>query len=160
MTVSVRRLRVGESPTWRAAVERIIASEERDDALIPESDAEKALGDERCYMIVAEADATPVGLLSAYRFPDLEAGGQIVYLYDIEVDPALRRRGIGRRLIGTLLACCDHDAVDLIWAGTDASNKAARTLFDRTGAVLDGESYAEYEWDLEEYDAAPDAEGS
>jgi len=145
---NVRRITPGHGESWQRAVETIIASSERGDELISVSDAEAALNDERCYMIVAETDSRPVGLLSAYRFPNLEAGGQIVYLYDIEVDASERRKGIGRRMLQTLLACCDRDDVDTIWAGTDVRNEPARVLFERTGASLEGSTYAEYEWDL------------
>lgn len=125
-------------------------AENRDNQIIPTNDAELALADLRCYMIVAEENSTITGLLSAYRFPDLEAGGQLVYLYDIEVAASRRRQGIGRTLVQELLRCCDADDVDLIWAGTEATNSAARILFDKTGASLQGESYAEYEWNLED----------
>jgi RimJ/RimL family protein N-acetyltransferase len=38
--------------------------------------------------------------------------------------------------------------VKLIWAGTHAENRAARRTFERTGAELVGDAYAEYEWNL------------
>ena len=147
--LSVRRLRGGEGATWRQAVAAVISPADRDNELISEADADNALQDERCYMLVAEVESSPAGLLSAYRFPDLEAGGQIAYLYDIEVLADYRNTGIGYQLLQALLALCDRDEVDLLWAGTEASNLSARALFEKTGATLEGDSYTEYEWEMD-----------
>jgi ribosomal protein S18 acetylase RimI-like enzyme len=95
-------------------------------------------------------DSKPLGLLSGYRFPDVVAGGDIVYLYDIEVLPEHRRRGFGAELIRSLVKCCEAENVKLIWAGTDTDNAAARRAFEVTGAEFEGSSYTEYEWDLDE----------
>lgn len=108
----------------------------------------QALGDSRCYLVVAEADGDPVGLLSAYRFPDVVTGGELIYLYDIEVRFDHRRKGVGTTLIHSLIECGQEDRVRLIWAGTDVMNVAARRAFEATGAKLEGESYAEFEWRL------------
>ena len=147
---TVRRLAPGEGKRWREAVASVIAPEERDHELLSLAEAEQALSDARCYMIVADSGEGVVGLLSAYRFPDLQAGGQLVYLYDIEVLSAQRNLGYGRMLIQCLIEQCELDDVDLIWAGTEGDNAPARTLFTRTGAVLESQTYAEYEWNLEE----------
>jgi aminoglycoside 6'-N-acetyltransferase I len=104
--------------------------------------------DERCYLTVAEVRSNIIGLLSAYRFPDLVSGGQLVYLYEIEGEVAQRRKGVGRSLIQCLITHCETDNVDRIWAGTAIDTNSARTLFADTGASLAGESYAEFEWNL------------
>ena len=45
---------------------------------------------------------TPIGLVSAYAFPDVEAGGTIAYLYDVEVVASHRNdpRGVTRQVQG------------------------------------------------------------
>ena len=145
-----RRLGPGEGALWRTAVHILVASKDRDDELISETEAEAALADDRCYLLICELEGQPAGLLSAYRFPDLEAGGLLVYLYDIEVAVQQRRRSLGSQLIRLLVTLCDADDVDLIWAGTERSNTPARGLFDKQGAVLSGDAYCEYEWLLED----------
>jgi GNAT superfamily N-acetyltransferase len=92
----------------------------------------------------------PVGLLGAYRFPDLAAGGTHVYLYDVEVREASRRRGVGASLLSALVQHCRADGVRRIWAGTHRGNAAARRAFESTGATLEGDAYVEFEWELEE----------
>ena len=150
MKVETRRAAPGDENAWRGAVEQVISSEDRDDELISYDETETALADDRCYMLIAEVDEDPVGLLSGYRFPDLETGGLIVYLYDIEVLESHRTEGVGSALIDELMDQCDADDVRLIWAGTDAENWPARHAFESTGGELAGESYVEYEWDLDE----------
>ena len=148
--MEIRRLGSGGEETWRNAVAELVPDEDRSNELLSIEEAEACLADTRCYLLVAETGKELVGILSAYRLPDVECGGSLVYLYDVEVSVDYRRQGIGKSLIQRLIALCDEDDVDLIWGGTDVSNRAARRAFESTGAKLKGSSYAEYEWDLEE----------
>ncbi len=149
-TTQVIRLKAGDGNIWREAVNSLVPQKDRDGALLTPEESEAALADDRCYLLVAQSDAKTVGLLSAFRFPDVEGGGHLVYLYDIEVAASYRRQGLGKVLVNKLLSLCDQDDVDLIWAGTEGDNHAARATFESTGGRLDSETYAEYEWDLEE----------
>lgn len=108
-----------------------------------------ALADPRCQLFLALEGATPVGLLSAYVFPDVVSGGQLAYLYDIEVMPSSRRGRVGTALVEALLAGCEAAGVKLVWAGTDAENEAARRTFEGTGAEAEGGRYVEYEWEID-----------
>src|SRR5215510_13611408 len=98
----VRRLTKGDESLWRSAVSAVIAAADRDGRLASAAEVAGALSDERCYLLVAMQGADPVGLLSAYRFPDITAGGELVYLYDIEVITAHRRNGVGAELVQAL----------------------------------------------------------
>lgn len=146
--MKISRLKSGEASVWLKAVARIIFDEHRDGRLASEDETARSLADPRCYLLVALRETDTIGLLSAYRFPDVVAGGELVYLYDIEVLAEERRGGVGAELIRSLVECCRTENVKLIWAGTDVDNAAARRTFEMTGGELEGESYAEYEWDL------------
>ncbi|MCC2672622.1 MAG: family N-acetyltransferase [Armatimonadetes bacterium] len=145
---TIHRLQPGEERLWSRAVATVLADEGAETALASEAELSAALADARCYLFVAESGAEPVGLLSAYRFPDVVSGGTLVYLYDIEVQLEHRGQGVGKALIRALMEYCRQDDVKLVWAGTDVANTAARRAFAGTGATLEGESYAEYEWEL------------
>lgn len=150
MPITIARLQPGAGAQWRSAVDTLVPEVDREGELLSVDEAESSLADDRCYLLVAAIDSRPIGLVSAFRFPDVECGGSIVYLYDIEVAKDQRKQGIGKRLITQLLELCDADDVDLVWAGTESNNDAARALFEATGAELDSDSYTEYEWELDD----------
>ena len=128
----------------------LFSSDDREGNLVSLQESADALSDPRCYVLVGTVEGAHIGLLTAYKFPDLEAGGQLVYLYDIEVLASHRRNGLGALLLTALVVLCEAEGVKLIWAGTEATNTPARLAFEATEAELEGESYVEYEWDLEE----------
>jgi len=146
---TIRRAIEGDEALWLSAVAAIISADERDGRIASRTDLAAALADSRCYLFRALSGESPVGLLSAYAFPDVEAGGKIAYLYDIEVDASHRRAGTGAALTTALLECCEAEGIRLVWAGTDAKNLSARRTFESTDAELEGDRYVEYEWDLE-----------
>lgn len=148
--MQVRRACPGDESLWIDAVVALVPEDDREGEILSAEEAAGALRDDRCYLYLALIDDRPVGLLSAYRLPNVEAGGQFAYLYDIEVDKAVRRQGIGSAMVDALLASCRNDRIELVWAGTQVENTAARRTFQSTGAELEGDSYAEYEWSLED----------
>ena len=150
MSIQVRRLHSGEEQAWQDAVAVLVPCEDREGYLASIEEIAEGLADDRCYLLLASRDGDTCGLLSAFRFPDVEAGGKRVYLYDIEVDAGQRRLGAGSALVKALADACVADGVEVIWAGTERNNLAARATFEATGAVLDGDRYVEYEWDLEQ----------
>jgi GNAT superfamily N-acetyltransferase len=146
--MEIRRVTAGEERLWRKAVANTLALEGQQSPAATAAELAEGLADPRCYLFIAESSAGPVGLLSAYRFPDVTTGGYLVYLYDIAVNDKHRGKGVATRLIQALIACCEADGVRLVWAGTEATNTAARRAFEATGAVQEGSAYIEYEWAL------------
>ncbi len=144
----IRRITSGEEEIWRNAVKTILANEINVRQLGSKIELKQSLADTRCYLYIAESGSEPLGLLSAYRFPNLVTGGYIAYLYDIAVQTGYRRKGVGKSLIQSLIKSCISDHVQVIWAGTDITNTAARCTFKATGADMVGDSYVEYEWIL------------
>ena len=104
----------------------------------------RALATPSCYVFLAFRAGAPVGYVSAYRFPRLDHASDQVYLFDIEVAPAERRRGVGRRLVEALLAACWADGATWAWAGTARENEAAQRLFAAAGGERVSETYIEY----------------
>lgn len=147
--MKICRAKPGDEAAWREAVFTLVPGQHREHRLVTVEELGRALHDPRCYLFLALVESDIVGLLSAYQFPDVEAGGRLVYLYDIEVSLAHRRRGIGSALIHALIDECRKDGVLRIWAGTDTANHAARRTFELTEAELEGDQYLEYVWDLD-----------
>ena len=144
----IRRARVGDERLWLSAIASVLSEPDRDGRVASAGDVASAIRDPRCLLFPALSGGIPVGLLSAYSLPDVAAGGRLAYLYDIEVRESHQRSGVGRALVEALVASCRADGVKVIWAGTDAENRAARRTFESTGAELGGDSYVEYEWGL------------
>lgn len=96
--------------------------------------AAEFLGDPRHHLAVAVSDAggDVVGMASAVTHLRPDKPPEL-YVDEIGVAPAWRRRGLGRRLLATLfergraLGCADA------WLATERDNAAARALFVAAG---------------------------
>jgi ribosomal protein S18 acetylase RimI-like enzyme len=60
-----------------------------------------------------------------------------MFLYEIEVRPGHRRRGVGRALITALLNYCRANHFEEVFVFTDPANSAAVGLYRSTGAVTE-----------------------
>jgi ribosomal protein S18 acetylase RimI-like enzyme len=87
---------------------------------------------------------SPTGFALAYRFPCYYKEEHTAYLYDIEVLPTHRRKGIASRLINELKIHLKNDDVHEIWLGTGIENIAVQKLFDSTGAEKEQDTFYEY----------------
>ena len=65
----------------------------------------------------------------------------ICYLEDLFVDPAARRRGVGRALIADLVAMASHCGWSRLYWHTRAENLAARRLYD---AFVQADDFVRY----------------
>lgn len=128
-------------------VARQLAAEFLAEPSVPSERLAELLDDERNIVLAAMRDGVPVGFLVAHRFPSL-AGERLVYLYEIEVHPAVRRRGIGCRLGSLLKEICVAQGVDSIWVGSSLTNVAACTPWSCTGAKRESDQYLEFTYEL------------
>ena len=133
---------------WIVAVEHLVPTQDRNGKTAAQADVLAALKARSCYLFLAKKSSNPIGLISAYRLPDIESGGHVVYLYNLLVDPLHRNKGVGRQLVEALLKCCIEDGVNQIWCGTDLRNHAAQSVFKATGAELLSDTYKEYVYKL------------
>lgn len=73
------------------------------------------------------------GRLVGYAGVERSVLGGEADLINLAVDPAYRRRGLGRRLLTTALAWCRQQGVPLLWLRVRAGNRAARAFYRRCG---------------------------
>ncbi|WP_016876138.1 GNAT family N-acetyltransferase [Chlorogloeopsis fritschii PCC 9212] len=142
--METRRLQENDYPVLSSAIQLLIPEEDRDGSIASSSHLMRALGDKNCYFIVCLIDSSPVGYLSAFRFPTVKNDVFYVYLYDIIVDEKFRNKGLGSRMIAELQRHCKEDRVEQIWVGTSLENEVAQKTFERTGAQKVSETYVEY----------------
>lgn len=150
--LSTVRLRAGDAAVLARALQVILPVRAPDSRGPPLDHLAALLAGTGNYVFLACQGDTPVGYLCAYRFPRVYPSGTLVYLYDLEVAPDHRRRGVGRGLVESLLQACRADGVAMVWAGTGIDNDAARQTFEAVGGRRVSETYVEYEFPLSDGD--------
>lgn len=93
------------------------------------------LGDGTRHAVGAFEGERAIGLASAYELPRLKRDSTGLLLYEIDVLPTHRRRGIGAKLIDELRAIVRERDLDSTWLLTDDGNPAALALYASTGGV-------------------------
>jgi ribosomal protein S18 acetylase RimI-like enzyme len=118
--VNVRRLGPGDE----AVVERLARGT-----------AQTALlGDERTIFVVAFDDAGgPMGFALAYELPRRHGNTAQLFVYEVDVAPACRRQGVGRRLLLELSRVAEARGIRGGFVLTNASNAAAMSLYESAG---------------------------
>lgn len=88
-------------------------------------------------LLVAFWSDIACGFLTAHRLQRFDARRAEVLLYEIGVDEAFRRRGVGTALIAAVNAWAKEIGADETWVLTYAENAAAMALYARTGGEPD-----------------------
>jgi aminoglycoside 6'-N-acetyltransferase I len=108
-----------------------VAPEVFDEPVDPERRA-AYLADPRHHMVVAIKDDEVVAQVAGvvYRHPDKTAE---LFIDEVAVTPALRRRGIARALLNEMLARGKALGCEEAWVGTEHDNGPARALYESGG---------------------------
>ncbi|NRA30943.1 MAG: GNAT family N-acetyltransferase [Parvularculaceae bacterium] len=135
--LTIRRLAGGDAGTVRAllALYGTAFELEAEYAEAPPSDAYLAeqLRNPATIMFVAEADGEVVGGLTAYELKKLEKARSEIYLYDLAVDAAWRRRGIATQLIKALQETAQAIGAWTIFVQADRDDPPAQALYAKLG---------------------------
>jgi ribosomal protein S18 acetylase RimI-like enzyme len=85
-------------------------------------------------MIVARQEGVVVGQVAAllHRHPDKPTQ---LYIDEVAVTPAMRRRGIARRMLTDMLVWGREQGCAEVWVGTECDNVAARGLYESLDAA-------------------------
>ncbi|MEI4505345.1 AAC(3)-I family aminoglycoside N-acetyltransferase [Sphingopyxis sp. CCNWLW253] len=97
----------------------------------------RQLGKDGVITLVAEADGRILGGLTAYDLPKLEAARSEIYLYDLAVDAAHRRRGIATALIAELQHIAAETGAWAVFVQADYGDDPAVALYTKLGARED-----------------------
>ena len=87
--------------------------------------------------MVAVVDGVPVGLVNYIFHRHCWRTGDVCYLQDLYATPAMRGRGLGRKLIEAVYTAADAAGVSQVYWMTQADNHTARQLYDRVGTLTD-----------------------
>ena len=134
MRIEVRRVRQDEG-----SVARSVASDFKVAGVSLEH-ASEFLANPANYLIIAEADGRLAGFVVAYRLDRLDRSACQLLVYEVDVAPDLRRRGIGAALMAFVRQIVAEEGLMEAFAVTEQANEAAVALYRRTGAQQEGET--------------------
>lgn len=85
---------------------------------------------------IAESGGAPVSYLLYHFGYDVDLATRVIHIVDLWVDPAARRAGVGRRLMGAVAERARaKGASQMIWS-VFAPNQLAVKFYERLGAVF------------------------
>ena len=84
-------------------------------------------------LIACDAAGAPVGFVSGVETTHPDKGTEM-FLYELGVDEAARRQGVGRALVEALAALAAQRGCYGMWTATEPGNVAARRTYERAGA--------------------------
>lgn len=97
----------------------------------------RVLAQEHVIVLCAVDGGEVVGGLVAYELPKLEQPRSEVYLYDLAVAAAHRRRGIATRLIASLRRMAQERGAWVVFVQADRGDAPAIALYEGLGARED-----------------------
>jgi ribosomal protein S18 acetylase RimI-like enzyme len=91
------------------------------------------LDDPRHRLVVAIEDGLVVGFVSAVRYVHPDKARPELWINEVGVSPAHHRRGIGAKMLRSLLDEARRDGCTEAWVLTDRTNDAAMRLYASVG---------------------------
>lgn len=146
--IEIRRLKSSDAEAAIAALDALLPTAWRVDALPSTERMRHILSDERIVLMAAYADGAAAGYVSGYVYLAIHRDGVTVMLDDLFVAAAYRGLGLGCKLVDAFraAACRKRDRPVSMWAGTDVDNAACRSAFAASGGEPSEETYKEYTW--------------
>src|SRR4029077_1858514 len=84
-------------------------------------------------LVVAFSAGGPIGFLLAYRLERCDRAAPMLLIYEIGVAPHFQNMRVGTALIEQAKRLCEQGPFMKMWVVTNASNKAAMSLYRSTG---------------------------
>lgn len=117
-----------------SSVEEIVAAEHLlDGPAVPEA-AERFVADPLHHMLIAYVDGRPAGMVTGVEMTHPDKGTEM-FLYELGVDEAYRRRGIGSALAAELARFARDRGCYFQWVLVDDDNEAALATYRRAGTT-------------------------
>jgi ribosomal protein S18 acetylase RimI-like enzyme len=108
--------------------------------------AQELLADRRTIFLVAFDGEDPIGFVLAYELVRRHGDPTRLFVYEIEVDEARRRRGVARSLFRELAKIAREQGIRRGWVLTERSNEEAMSLYRSVGGV---EPTEEIKWSFD-----------
>lgn len=99
------------------------------------------------HVIVALQGEKTVGGLTAYELAGYKDEGQEMFLFEMGVEEASRRKGVGTALIEKLKQICGEKGISEMFVDAFAENSPACKLYESTGGK--GKKVVEFTYEIE-----------
>jgi GNAT superfamily N-acetyltransferase len=124
--VVIHRLSPGDEPRLQELCRQF------KDRVPSDKEAADLLAREHVYVWVADVEGELAGFAYAYVLLRID-GDTSVFLYELEVDEAFRRRGLRRALVDQARELAERVGALKMWVDTDYENEAARHMYAAAG---------------------------
>ena len=124
--VAIRRLGQEDLPLMRAAQHLF-------DKPLQEAAARRFLGLPDHHLLLAFEGSRPVGFVSGVELTHPDKGTEM-FLYELGVEPAFQRRGIGKQLVNALAELVVAQGCYGMWVVVDPDNTGALATYRSAGA--------------------------
>lgn len=124
-----------------------IDAEVFDGPIQPESLA-AFIADPRHVLVIAVDGGRTVGMATGVEIFQPDKAPQL-FINELGVAPAYRRRGIGRRLLAMLCEAARARGCASAWVGTEPDNVAANALYRSFADDAEPETFVLHEWPLQ-----------
>jgi aminoglycoside 3-N-acetyltransferase I len=94
---------------------------------------ERLLHEQRFWALAAVTEGVIIGGLTAWELPLTARQSHELMIYDLAVDPAHWRQGIGRRLVASLLQQASEQAIRVAWVPVDNEDTHALDFYRSIG---------------------------
>ncbi|MEJ2901983.1 GNAT family N-acetyltransferase [Pedobacter panaciterrae] len=86
-----------------------------------------------------------VGGMTAYMMPSIYYAAPEVYIYDLAVEVAWQRKGVGRRLIEELKSFCKGHGCKFVFVQADLADQHAIDFYRSTGGIQEDVVHFDYQ---------------
>ncbi|MBR0654958.1 GNAT family N-acetyltransferase [Plastoroseomonas arctica] len=132
--MTCRAARAEDAPALLALVRALNSAEGNPTGLIDATTlARDVIGGDATMVMVAEADGALIGYATAHPTYETGHAERGVYVGDLYVDPAHRRRGVARSLLAALARAGQAQGARHLWLTAAGDNHAAHALYRRIG---------------------------
>jgi ribosomal protein S18 acetylase RimI-like enzyme len=112
----------------------VLAGTDLFDAAPTPASAATFLASDGHHLLMAVNDEDPIGFVSGVETSHPDKGTEM-FLYELSVDPAERRRGVGKALVEALHDLARERGCYGMWVGTEPDNAAALATYLAAGAA-------------------------
>lgn len=125
--IVIERLGVGD-------VDRVLAAGELFDGPPDRAATERFLSSEGHHLLFARIEGRDVGFVSGVETTHPDKGTEL-FLYELGVDDAHQRKGVGRALVAALAGLARERGCYGMWVPTEADNEAALATYRSAGGA-------------------------